>query len=62
MAKKKMTAEEFVEHYSGAPYEREKLARIASDVEGVVGAAAKAWLAADALLDEALKSVDYEEG
>jgi hypothetical protein len=59
---KAISVEAFLKAYSGAPYDREQVAQAAARVDGIVGAAAKAWLAADALLTEALKSVGYEEG
>lgn len=65
MAKKdaKVTVVDFLKVYSGAPYDREEVARVAARTDGpLLGPAARAWLAADEMLTAVLQDVGYEEG
>jgi hypothetical protein len=56
------TMEEFLETYSGAPYDREEVARGAARTAGPLGRVAQAWLDADKAFSAALKAAGYEEG
>ena len=57
-----MTVEHFVSEYSGAPIDDDELLSIAEDVDGEIGAAAKAVKAARRTFDTALEAVGFEVG
>jgi len=60
MSDEKMTVEEFMEQFNGAPYDDQELAEVASKVEGDLGDAAEQFL--DALRDfhSALDEIGFE--
>lgn len=61
-AKKKMSVERFLDGHNGAPYDIRELADVALNVEGRVGATAKAVVDALNAFDAALDEINFEVG
>ena len=57
-----MTPAEFVEQFNAAPFDEEKLAEVAADVDGDVGEKARAYLVAHVAFEAALDAIGYERG
>jgi hypothetical protein len=60
--KKKMTEEQFVEKFSGVPWDEENCAETASKVTGELGHIAKDFLEVRATFVKYLESIGYEWG